>query len=478
MNRKNTNRYCRQAFHSAIAIDYSKLNYVVPVKASVQMIVGTVLLWNSPSRMGPFLLGTAVIPIGDQGGALGDKIRGLTVTFISMFLAALLGAICYIYPNAMLPVAFLVSFVTAMAFGPWVFMSGKIITCFFPVIIGMEPQSIGETVAWLSIAGGCVVVWSIVPELLGTYEGLRTDLFQSWNSVGHGISSSVLEGFDEDWEIVNNIHHADPTAGANATRKSLETISNAKIWSNHNEETRNKIQILIKAIDMVRGAFTCILQEKKAVRDEIFQFQRAVGCACIRFAEGCQFSWLVYIPHFKRRIKMAIMAIDEEASNTVAVLTEEGLETQVQLIKSIQSVMQEAAKSFADPWQRGNVPNILKEVSSIAKLPTHSPRKAVWIYCARISVTYTLATIPLFLDVGSPQVQYSHWLPMTVSIISMPGLGSTIMRIIHRTAGTIAGIALGALCMALSRYQVVATILFGATAFGVDVFYYANYGLA
>ena len=58
-----TNQYCKQAFLSAISVDYSKLNYVVSLKAAIQLIIGTILLWDSKSKLGPFLLGTAIIPV-------------------------------------------------------------------------------------------------------------------------------------------------------------------------------------------------------------------------------------------------------------------------------------------------------------------------------------------------------------------------------------------------------------------------------
>ena len=66
MNR--TNKFCQQALLSAIAIDYSKLNYVVSLKAAIQLIIGTILLWDSKSKLGPFLLGTAIIPVSSLFG--------------------------------------------------------------------------------------------------------------------------------------------------------------------------------------------------------------------------------------------------------------------------------------------------------------------------------------------------------------------------------------------------------------------------
>jgi len=454
----------------------------VSLKAAIQLIIGTILLWDSKSKLGPFLLGTAIIPVGDQGGALSDKVRGVGVTYTSAVLASIIGSISYNYKHAMLPLAFVVSFIMSMSFGPNVFMAGKIITIFFPVIIGMKPSNIGENVAMMALSGTFVVAWSIIyGELIGLYEGMRTIMYQSYNSLGHSISSTHIEQFArEEWDI-KNIHHAPIDS-----RKILNTLEHID-WSRYNEATKKKIRTLVKALDFIRGAFICLLVHDARIEcDEVLQLKQASGNCLILVAESCQFAWLFYVPHFKHRMAMALEEMDLATANVLSVLEQRGLENQVHLIQSIQSEIQTVMmNSLVEPWTCGNIPSLSHELKSVAKLPTHSPRKAIWVYCFRISITYTLAMIPLYFSDSIP-VAYSHWFPMTVAIISTPGWGSTMKRVFHRTLGTFLGLAITALCMWLIEISspskigvvIVAAILLGGTGFGVYVYYFANYGLA
>lgn len=54
----------------------------------------------------------------------------------------------------MLPIAFLVSFITATPFGGRWFFFGKILTTFMPVHTGFSPTSIWEPILWTIIGGG------------------------------------------------------------------------------------------------------------------------------------------------------------------------------------------------------------------------------------------------------------------------------------------------------------------------------------
>ena len=425
-----------------------------------------------------------VISIGDQGGTVGNKIQSIGIMFASMVMSALLGAISYIYPVTILPIAFVAAFITAMPFGGHWFMFHKVLTCFLPVYVGLEPRSIGEPVASTAIAGCFVFAWSLLPELLGTYEGIRTELFQAWLQLGRTTTNSPIAQFAVDeWEIRNIINDI-PTS---ATKKILMTFDTKRYSSNtYNDKTKKKIQTLVKALDIVRCGFIILLIKEKASCDEMPQFQRAVGNLCRLIAHSCQNSWLIYIPCYKRRIENALEEVNGVVDPKImASLSEQGREDMANLIKTIVSTMQEVVKVVEEPWQRSSVPNILKDVVAIAKLPTYSPRRAMWIYCVRISIVYTLATIPMFFEIGYQdfgQKVFTHWFPMTVSIISMPGIGSTIKKVVYRTSGTVLGVLLGALGMYLIEItlpnNVLAVILFSVIGFWAIVFYTANYAIA
>jgi len=359
------------------------------------MIIGTILLWNT-NALAPFQLATFFVPLGDQGGPLQDKIHGLTVSFSAMIFCALFGSISYIYRYTMLPIAFLVSFITATPFGGRCLFFGKILTTFMPVHTGFSPTSIWEPILWTVIGGACTIATSILPELLGTYEGIRMELYQSWDKLGRGISSLPFAQFAYDeWEVTD-IHQQIPV---NATKKIVAGFDVKRYQSfSYNDETKNKIQTLVKSLDIIRCGFIYLLiQEKEASCDEVAQYQRAVGKLCICIGESCQHSWLIHIPYFKRRMRSALDEVNEEASKVVSVLAEHGLDAQVEMIKLIQFTLNEATETMEDPWQLGRMPNLFKDMAAIISLPTYSPNRALWIYCIRFSIVYTIATIPMFV---------------------------------------------------------------------------------
>ena len=307
------------------------------------------------------------------------------------------------------------------------------------------------------------------------------ELYQSWDKLGRGISSLPFAQFAYDeWEITD-IHQQIPV---NATKKIVAGFDIKRYQSSsYSEVTKNKIQTLVKSLDIIRCGFIYLLiQEKKASCNKVAQYQRAVGKLCICIGEACQHSWLVYIPYFKRRMRSALDEVNEEASKVVSVLAEHGLDAQVEMIKLIQSTLQKATETMEDPWQLGRMPNLFKDMAAIISLPTYSPNRALWIYCIRFSIVYTIATIPMFVGEGYQFTDYSHWGSMTVAIISMPGLGSTLQKIISRTGGSVIGLLISSLVMYLIQITLpnisLAVIFFGLVTFGGVALYFANYGFA
>lgn len=145
-------RYCREAFGTYFEID-SKIGLIVSLKVFLQMVIGSILLLQYPNKLVPFLLGTLIIAIGDVGGPLQDKFQGLGVGLFAMVSSALFGAISYIYPASMIPIAFAISFITAIPLGMNMFIFGIITTTFTPVYLGLKPDNISDPVVWTAVAG-------------------------------------------------------------------------------------------------------------------------------------------------------------------------------------------------------------------------------------------------------------------------------------------------------------------------------------
>ena len=292
------------------------------------------------------------------------------------------------------------------------FWFAKVLGCFLPVYVSFAPRSVIEPIAWTAIAGGLVFAWSILPEIIGgTYEGIRTELFQAWLQIGRGTKSLSIAQFAEEDDVeIHNIINEMPT---NATKKILMTFDAKRYSSNtYNEKTKKKIQTLVRSLDILRCGFIILLMKEKLSCDEIPKFQEAIGKLCQLVAHGCQNSWLIYIPCYKRRISNALDEVNMVASSTIASLSEQGKDHQIHIVQKIQSTMQEVVTVMKEPWERSTVPNVFKDIASLIKLPTYTPRNALWVYCVRISIVYTLSTVPMFLelqygDFGS--AIYSHW---------------------------------------------------------------------
>ena len=466
-------RYCREAFGTYFEIDYSKIGLVVSLKVFIQMVIGSILLLQYPNKLVPFLLGTLIIGIGDSGGTLQDKFQGLGVGFFAMVSSALFGAISYIYPASMIPIAFAISFITSIPLGMNMFIFGIITTTFTPVYLGLKPDNISDPVVWTAVAGAIVIFQCILSDLCGMYEGVRNSLYRSYGNLGRVISTLPFAQFAEEYWEISDIHQQIPSS---ATRNVVASFGKDRYkLSSYSDATRKKFQILVKATDFLRCAFVYLLiQEKKASCDEVLKLQQSVGSLCICIGQSCQYSWLIYIPSFKRRMKTALDKVEVDASEAMSALAEKGLDVQGEIIKIVLATLQDVTNAMEEPWKRESIPNVFKELAELASLPTYSPNRALWIYCVRFSIVYTLASVPMLYQ----DPAYSHWLPMSIAIISMPGVGSTLKKVFVRTIGTIIGLLLGALSMYLIQITLpnmaMFVVLFSLFGFFACLFYHAR----
>lgn len=327
-------RYCRVAFGTYFEIDYSKIGYVVSVKAFIQMVIGSCLLLQYPNKLVPFLLGTVIIAIGDVGGTLQDKFQGLGVGLFAMVSSALFGVISYIYPKSMIPIAFALSFITSIPLGMNMFIFGIITTTFTPVYLGLKPDNISDPVVWTAIAGAIIIFTCILPDLCGMYEGVRNSLYRSYGNLGRVISTLPFAQFAEEYWEISDIHQQIPSSAARNVVASFKK-DRYKI-SSYSDTTKRKLQILVKATDFLRCAFVYLLiQEKKTSCDEVVKLQQSVGSLCICIGQSCQYSWLIYIPSFKRRMKTALNKVEVDASEAISALAEKGLDVQVEIINIV-----------------------------------------------------------------------------------------------------------------------------------------------
>ena len=131
------------------------------------------------------------------------------------------------------------------------------------------------------IGGACTIATSILPELCGAYEGIRMELYQSWDKLGRGISSLPFAQFAYDeWEITD-IHQQIPV---NATKKIVAGFDVKRYQSSsYSDATTNKIQTLVKSLDIIRCGFIYLLiQEKRRRVTRLHnRYQRVVGKLCI-----------------------------------------------------------------------------------------------------------------------------------------------------------------------------------------------------
>lgn len=471
---------------STLAIDHGMYSVNSPIRAAILTLIGMSILWSNSNRLVSFAIGMLLTDINDPGGSIGMKMKFKIQAGIATILGSLLAAVVFEYGSYLvIPVAAVISFCAGLCsgFGPSEFLAGKIGVASFTAYIGVHPSPLGQTVAFTSIGFASSIAFTFLSEIPGSYDGLRTDLYKMYNSLGRGLLSSQRDIKNlnqvELWaaaELKSGGVTGDPFGGATATGRIMETRRRIEKYCNE-EEDLEKMRKLVRVADHCRVAFVCLLSTKEVRVDEVFSFTNSVGRAAIRIGELCEFSLLQRIPWCKRRVLAAVDAVDEATANAIDTIKEDYVEFEdkVYFVTSIQQDIKSAATTVVDsPWSHNAHLN-WSQFRSDMRLPPFTRSHAMWVYTIRFTIILTLACIP-YVWLSNTE-DHSNWFPLTVAFIALAGFGASISKIMQRTVGTILGLALGSILYWANAYSALLIILFAVVVFFCRFFFFANYGL-
>ncbi|GAA4542432.1 FUSC family protein [Amycolatopsis samaneae] len=115
------------------------------------------------------------------------------------------------------------------------------------------------------------------------------------------------------------------------------------------------------------------------------------------------------------------------------------------------------------PWHR----RVREWVGSLAAGPL------TWIAALRLTLCVAIAEVVALLI----PFERSYWIPLTVGIVLKPDFGSVFGRAVLRGIGTVAGVGIGAVVLALGAHGWTLVVLIAAFAGGVAVGKVRNYGI-
>ena len=516
-----TKNYC-QSLHailrSMMEVDTTALN-VVPGMRTAAILMLEWSLWGiGRPESTPFQLAALFVGLVDPHCSLGKRLRymGLTLTMV-WILGSVLPGWVWDSKGANLGAAFGVALLTGYAplgGSPALFMAMKLATALFAVNGGVNRSTNGFSeveggqvtfVLYAFVGGAVSLVAALLPEILGTRDALRSNLFQLFFGF-----SRILERWRSKIGTREKMKSV-PVPTVTVAISKLETIISKDITV---EDTVGKewASDLVRTTDCMKAALLCLAnvfpvsetregannkdnkrtQEQLKCVDNIFV---GVGHALRYISFALQFPWLLrWNPLFWHWYRKSIQAVQDATSSLddcccglsgdTDILLAHGedvtswLPPIAELINSkLKSVSSHVADTQARP-PRESVTSLPKRLSSAFGLPSRDTIHqkthdwTVHSFAWRFAATFTVAMLPeIFLGKG----YRAHWLPMTTALIMVPAQAANYEKIIHRVLGTLLGLLVGTALLPLFDYVVPHILLLGLFTFSTVCFFPANY---
>lgn len=441
----------------------------------------------------------------DPNGNLSRRLHTMGMTLVVVvFMGALLPGLVWRYPWVNFVVAFVVAFATGLSpllGSPSLFTATKLGTALFAINITVNQKTNGYggikvSVGWTFIGGAISLLAALLPEMIGTRDAVRTDLFK----VYHGFGTS-LQQWSATWgtgkqtssapvpfvtlsiaKMQDNIF-CDDTEDPNARKWLLGIIGKA-------DNIRAASQCLSNGYEMAKPYFESSAVDKHQEIDDLFL---ALGCACRWIARHLEFPWaLQHSPCLNQRLQdsvrdvgMAVSALKMRIKDPDLMLNNNQTKFMLFSLPVLADLLEIEVRDVANrvldtkQWPSySSTKTLPRRVAAAfpAMLCPIVDRDASWAirgYAVRFAIAFSLASIPELVMPGTS----AHWFPMTVAFIMGPTYSATFRAVAHRTVGTLLGIALGSALIPLFDYPTVLIILLGLNTYAACVFFQASYVL-
>ena len=505
------------------------------MRTSTVIMVDWILFGIGNANTTSFQLAALVVGLSDPNGSFTLRVRHMGYSWLSVVgVGTFLPSLVFGSTVGTLLTAVVVAFVAAYSprlGSPALALSLKLSTALFAIqgaIYRNGVNGIGMNAVYRAFWGGFFsLLAALLPEVLGTRDAIRSDLFKLWYGFGkslrhwkaswgtrrHTIYLPVPNVTLSMAQTMDRMQRPDVYGVSDMTTKLPASEQMAHEW----------LTEIVQHADAVRAAILCLSNGYRLERarareqgtslcgeednEEEPTLDRSFHISLRSFSKGdqvlinrlflslsklfehvghaFQFPWFVrYLPGGRKQTPRRRQAFHDAVQEFQQMCrdvkrrgggglekAESQTDTMLQwlpgLVQFLQTEVDASVKLAveAEEWPPYSSPWTLSQRLWMALVPSKLPQLqpdpdgVILIYALRYALAFTVATLPelLLLD----EQHSAHWFPMTVALIMGQNQAATYEKVMHRTIGTLCGIALGSALSPLFDYPGALIFLLG-----------------
>ena len=399
-------------------------------------------------------LGLVFVSIADLPGSPRNRLRlmlwGMLWTSIGVLIGGLVGGNAVLHVTVAILLALACGFAAALGLPGGLF--GTLTLVLFACYAG---SPVGTGIAFLDAllfaAGGVIAIIIIaIPFPLRLLDSERQAVSRCYEEIAQATRESGIE-------------LAAPTVAA-----AVLTAHGLVDQAGCTGSTRAWFDGLLANAERIRLALLGVLAEEQEVPEEARALLEVLGPAATAAAQ------MLHHRHRGSDLEARIRDLRDLP------LTSPRLDTmRTECVEALQGT----SLALAQPWPIGRraqlQPVSISRPSTVERLRAHLHwGDGVAEHALRLSLAFGVATA-VAVAAGFP---HAYWLPLTVAWIAKPDLAGTLNRVVMRILGTLAGVLIAGVCIALVTQTAVPEILL-ACGIAVSVwlaiaYLWANYPLA
>ncbi len=415
------------SFRVAVRSDFSRLRLVVPIRLAVPVVIPLVIgVLTAQIELGVAAAGGAFLcGLADVGDCFPVRARVMGIAAVAITLITIIGSAVsesVLLTIALSPfIAFACGYATS--FGPHASLTGTLVLVMYSVRAG-APVGEGRVLAEATaVFAGCVlqIVFALAGWPFRRVSGMRSQLADTWRmfyASGRGSPDRLLS----------------PALPVQLVHCAAEIR-----WSGTKGETLRWLQLVLDAAEQLGLPLASMASRRAALRES--------GSSSTELRELDVLSEAVAL--FSRSVSRALVLEYRRraVAKAMARVEQAGLAARPAATVQVDAVLAAcrlAAEQFTKPLPFGR----RGEVTFALNVGTTDWRRALghdWNWSSPIlrhSVRLALVT-PVAWIVGELVLtDHQYWVALTVAWVARPGYGITFGRVVSRTVGTLAGLAL------------------------------------
>lgn len=384
-----------------------------------------------------------------------DTLLHQGLTLIACLADITLITLSYRYPIARIATSFVLGLKTYfLAFGMGPFVAGRLGLMLYAIFGGLflktPPDPRFSTVFWFFNGCSFSLAVAILPDLFGTLDAIRTEIFKVWHGLGKNLNRWGENG------IVTHLGIAQLNAATTHTNAcaAYET-----------KDCYEWLERIVQSADHIRICAIALAASGNA--SDLTPFIHAVGIASVQIAEFVQFPWLRWVPFVRTRMMQAVGEVRRNAD-----ISKSGGhfdESWIAVIEVMLTDIESTAERIVEyPYPRGSI-SLCRLIAAFGIPVANDPTGSVLDFSVRVAIAYTLGTVAAAF-ITDPKV-HSYWFPMTIAIMMVPGgTGRSIDRLSRRMLGTILGACLVSVLSLMFKWPEISNIIQSFSG-GLSIFF-------